>query len=409
MKTQAFCLLPRQILYCELPVAAGNFALRQKKHAKRSDRLGRGMIRSLRCAPFPAATQKLLSGAILWPFVLLLIFVCRMIQPCCIAEDLHRYTYEEIAMSIPVRIVVCSESESKAQVAAETAFRRVHELDAIMTDYDSDSELLQMCRQGGKTGEPATVSDDLFRVLQKSKQFSIDSGGAFDITVGPVVRLWRRARRLHEFPEKRLLDEAVALVGNDLWEIDAETQTVTIKKDKVLFDLGGIAKGDIIDQAIAVLKRHGIAAALVDAGGDIRVYGIPGDNNANGWLIGVSALGKEVGRVVSDDIAMASSGDLSRYVLIDEVRYSHIVDPKTGIGLTNQTAVTVFAPDATTADALATVLSVLPPEEGLKLLTKYEGTAAMISRQSLQDSQTTQNETEVWHSENWKPLFPVAE
>ena len=312
-------------------------------------------------------------------------------------------------MSIAVRIIVCAESESAATVAAESAFRRIHELEARMTDFDSDSELMQMCRLAGKTGEPVAVGDDLFRVLKKSKQISIESQGAFDITVGPVVRLWRRARRLHEFPEKRLLDDARALVGNDLWELDDEAKTVTIKKDKVLFDLGAIAKGDIIDQAVAVLQNHGIAAALVDAGGDIRAYGVPCDNDATGWLIGVSAHGKEVGRVVSDSIAMASSGDLSRYVIFDGVRYSHIVDPKTGIGLTNQTAVTVFAPDATTADALATALSVLPPEEGMNLLAQYEGTAAMICRQLPQSDQDAQNETEVWYSENWEKLVTAVE
>ena len=348
-------------------------------------------------------------------YVMTLILVCRMAQFNAVAEELQCYTFEEIAMSIPVRIVVCAESDSKAQVAAEATFQRVHELDAIMTDYDSDSELMQLCRQGGKTGEPVPVSDDLFRVLQKSKQISTDSIGAFDISVGPVVRLWRRARRLHQFPEQRLLDDARAVVGNDLWEISAETQTVTIKKDKVSFDLGGIAKGDIIDQAILTLKSQGIAAALVDAGGDIRAYGIPPSNDekdngtktddTNGWVIGISAHGKEVGRVVSDDIAMASSGDLSRYVILDGVRYSHIIDPKTGIGLTNQTAATVFAPDAITADALATALSILPPEVGLKLLTQYAGTAAMISRQSPQNPQ----ETEVFYTENWKQFVTAIE
>jgi len=350
------------------------------------------------------------------PAIQLLIIFNLMTPQLCFAEESKRFTFDEIAMSIPVRIVVCAESEAMAQVAADAAFRRVHELDTMMTDYDSDSELMQLCRQGGKSGEAVPVSDDLFRVLQKSKQVSIDSQGAFDITVGPVVRLWRRARRLHEFPEKRLLDDARTLVGNELWELDAATQTVTIKKDKVSFDLGAIAKGDIIDQAIATLKRQGITAALVDAGGDIRVYGIPpgrdaNNNNANdndatgnnamGWVVGVSAHGKEVGRVVSEDIAMASSGDLSRYVILDGVRYSHIVDPKTGVGLTNQTAVTVFAPDAITADALATALSILPPEEGLKLLEKYEGTAAMIVRQLPQEI----GKTEVWCSENWGQII----
>ena len=351
---------------------------------------------------------------------LLLTYLCQQ----GVAAELHRYTFEEIAMSIPVRMVICAENESAASVAAEAAFRRVHELDAIMTDYDSDSELMQLCRQGGKTGEPVPVSDDLFRVLKKSKQISTDSFGAFDITVGPVVRLWRRARRLHQFPEQRLLDDARAVVGNDLWEIDEKSQTVIIKKDKVSFDLGAIAKGDIIDQAILVLKNQGITAALVDAGGDIRAYRIPPSNDAEGsdakdhgtktevaggWVIGISAHGKEVGRVnfdcVSDDIAMASSGDLSRYVILDDVRYSHIIDPKTGIGLTNQTAAIVFAPDAITADALATALSILPPEAGLKLLEKYEGTAAMISRLLPQNPQ----ETEVFFSENWKRLVTAVE
>jgi len=341
-------------------------------------------------------------------WLLLLVSICQT----TVAAELQRYTFEEIGMGIPVRIVICAENESVATVTAEEAFRRVHELDAIMTDYDSDSELMQLCRQGGKTGEPVPVSDDLFRVLKKSKQISTESCGAFDITVGPVVRLWRRARRLHQFPEQRLLDDARAVVGNDLWEIDDKAQTVTIKKDKVLFDLGGIAKGDIIDHAIVTLKNQGITAALVDAGGDIRAYGIPPKDNsaktndANGWVIGISAHGKEIGRVnsdiVSDGIAMASSGDLSRYVILDGIRYSHIIDPKTGVGLTNQTAATVFAPDAITADALATALSILPPEAGLKLLAQYEGTTAMISRQ-------TPQETEVFYSENWKRLVTVVE
>ncbi len=339
---------------------------------------------------------------------------CVMTQSNSMAGDLQRYTFQETAMSIPVRMIICAENEAAAKTAAEAAFRRAQEMSDRMTDYDSASELMRLCREGGKTGKPVPVSDDLFRVLKKAKQISTDSQGAFDITVGPIVRLWRRARRLHEFPEKRLLEDARALVGNDLWEIDEKSQTVTLKKDKMLFDLGGIAKGDIIDQAVATLKQQGITAALVDAGGDIRVYGIPPANDAeavsgdaNGWVLGVSAHNKEIGRVVTDGIALASSGDLSRYALIDGVKYSHIVDPKTGLGLTNQTAVTVFAPDAITADALASALSVLPPEQGLQLLDNDEGAAAMISRR-LPEESTDETErpesTAVWYSKNWGQL-----
>ena len=336
-------------------------------------------------------------------------------------------------MSIPVRIVICAENEAVAQAAAEAAFRRVHKLDAIMTDFDSESELIQLCIKGGQSGEPVPVSRDLFRVLNKAKQISTASDGAFDVSVGPIVRLWRRARRMHIFPEQELLDRARLLVGNELWEIDESAQTVTLKKDKMRFDLGGIAKGDIIDQAIETLKAEGITAALVDAGGDVRVYGVPPQTmiqqkvaNAqapknlsdaetqapvpSGWLVGVSAHGKEVGRFVSDDMAMASSGDMSRFVTFDGVRYSHIVDPKTGLGLTSQTAVTVLAPDAITADALASALSVLPPEKGLKLLEQFEGSAAMICQRNPESQQAEHTDIKentsvtVWTSGNWSRL-----
>ncbi|MDR1383214.1 MAG: FAD:protein FMN transferase [Planctomycetaceae bacterium] len=338
-------------------------------------------------------------------------------------------------MSIPSRIIVCADNELDAEHAAGAAFQRFDELNGVMSDYDSDSEVMQICQIGAKSGKPVQVSDDLFRVLKFSKQTSIASDGAFDITVGPVVRLWRRARRQHALPEKELLDNAYQLVGNDLWEIDEKSQTVLLKRDKMRFDLGGIAKGDAIDQVIEVLKAHKIPAALVDVGGDIRSYGKPpidsadirkstqniqspqtseiqNENNfdVNGWVIGVSANGQTVCRVAAQDIAMASSGDSERFVEWNGVRYSHIVDPKTGLGLTDHKAVTVFAQDAITADALASALSVLPPEKGLELLEQYKGTAAMICRtipvtsDTKNHSSESQSKMEFFYSESWKNL-----
>ncbi|MDR1492604.1 MAG: FAD:protein FMN transferase [Planctomycetaceae bacterium] len=353
----------------------------------------------------------------------------------CFGGDLQRFIFEETVMSIPARIIICAENESDAKSAANAVFQRFDELNKIMSDYDSDSEVMRICQIGAKSGEPVQVSNDLFRVLQFSKQISIASDGAFDVTIGPVIRLWRRARRLRALPEKELLDNARQLVGNALWEIDEKSQTVTLKRDKMRFDLGGVAKGDAIDQAVEVLKTHKIPAALVDVGGDIRSYGQPpthsansekiipniqnskiskiqneNDSGVNSWIIGVSANGQAICHVAAQDVAMASSGDAERFVEWDGVRYSHIVDPKTGLGLTDHKAVTVFAKDAITADALASALSILPPEKGLKLLEQYEGTAAMICRKisrlpdAKNHSPVSQSETEFFYSPNWKNL-----
>jgi len=334
------------------------------------------------------------------------VFLAFFLLACCLTcRDLsaqQRFEYQEYRMAVPVRIIVDAENQKQADEAAQAAYSRFQQLDQIMSDYDPESELMRMCREAGATGQPVRVSDDLWRVLVKAKEISGVSNGAFDITVSPVVKLWRRARRLQRLPETELLEEAQSLVGDHYWELDAETQSVRILKDGVRMDLGGIAKGDAIDQAIEILKEHGIRAGLVDAGGDLRVYGTPSEPKWNSkgepvqaWIIDITKHGQTAARIFATDLAVASSGDLEQHLVIDGVQYSHIIDPRTGTALTDHGAVTVTAPDAITADALASALSVLSSEEGLLLLEKYPGSAAIITRMS-------QGTMKTWASPLWK-------
>src|SRR5262249_39046856 len=184
------------------------------------------------------------------------------------------------------RIVLYAPDEATAKKASDAAFARIAELDGIMSDYKPASELMQLCKKAG--GDPVPVSDDLLAVLTRSLEIARLSEGAFDITVGPVVRLWRRARRTMVLPDADELARALKLVGYQQVQIDAKNRTVRLTAKGILLDLGGIAKGYAAQAALEVLRRHGIRHALVAAGGDIAVGDAP--PGAAGWRVGIAPL-----------------------------------------------------------------------------------------------------------------------
>ncbi|MBN2474092.1 MAG: FAD:protein FMN transferase [Pirellulales bacterium] len=303
-------------------------------------------------------------------------------------------------MAVPIRIVLYAPDASTATTTAEAAFARIHALNAILSDYDARSELRQLgnTATGGKT---ARVSNDLWQVLARARALADQSGGAFDPTVGPVVRLWRRARRNRQLPAPEAIEAARALVGYDLLRLDPDKQTVELLKPGMRLDLGGIAKGYAADEALRVLRNFGLNRALVDAGGDI-VLGDPPPDQA-GWHIAIAPLEADgpPSRVLSlCRTAIATSGDTWQFVEIDGRRYSHIVDPRTGLGLTDHSSVTIVAPDGTAADGLASAVSVLGPQKGIELIEGMPGTAAFIVR-------APDGKLETHASRRWQEL-PVA-
>jgi thiamine biosynthesis lipoprotein len=199
---------------------------------------------------------------------------------------LARFEFDETHMGSSFHIVLYSTDEATARRASLAAFARVAELDATLSDYKPESELMRLCREAG--GPPVPVSADLFRVLDASKRMSERSGGAFDVTVAPVVRLWRRARRERKLPDADLLSKALALVGSDAMHLDAGARTVELRKPGMKLDVGGMAKGYAAGEAIATLKRHGIDRALVAAAGDIVVSGPP--PGSDGWTVAIAPL-----------------------------------------------------------------------------------------------------------------------
>jgi thiamine biosynthesis lipoprotein len=312
---------------------------------------------------------------------------------------LRRFTFNEPHMGTTFTLVLYTGDESTASGASKAAFDRIKALDQTLTDYDPNSELMKLCEHAG--GEPVVVSNDLFEVIARSKALYERSEGAFDISIAPVVRLWRRARRDKKLPDPELLARARALVGSDAIELDPSRRTVQLKRAGMKLDVGGIAKGFASEEAIKVLKREGIESALVAGSGDIVVSNPP--PGRPGWRIAVETLkveseadsGTDHGPTIwLKNAAISTSGDAEQFVEIDGVRYSHVVDPKTGVGLTERRSVTVIASEGITADGLDTAACVLGPEKGLALIESTRGAAGLFVR-------ITKDGREVRESKGW--------
>ncbi len=312
--------------------------------------------------------------------------------------ELTKFESVERHMGVDFEIVVYAANEQSARAGFKAAFARIEKLNQAMSDYEPQSELSQLSRSA-PTESPVEVSDDLWEVLRQSQEMSRKSGGAFDVTVGPLTRLWRRARRQKKLPTDRRLAEALESVGFQFIQLDPKKRTVALSESAMRLDLGGIAKGYAADQALLKLRERGLNRALVNASGDIAIGEAPPDKP--GWKIGIAPLEAESppSRFLHlNNCAIATSGDAWQSVEIDGRRYSHIVDPRTGLGLSDRSSVTVIAPNCTTADALASAVSVLGPAAGIQFVEKHHDASALIVQASDGQVETRQS-----------TLFPSAD
>ena len=277
---------------------------------------------------------------------------------------LERHEYVQGLMGVQVRLVMYTTDEETAKTAAKSAFERVAELEGVMSDYQRDSELMQLCDKAGDG--PVRVSPELFDILEYAQQVSQASDGAFDATVGPLVRLWRESRKTQTLPDPPALAEARSLVGYQFMRLDRKKQTVELTMPGMRLDLGGIGKGYAGDEAIRVLREQGVTSALFEAGGDIVVSDAPPEH-PDGWQIET----QEGKKIPLANVAISTSGYTEQFVEIHGVPYSHVVDPHTGIGLTNQFAATIIARRGITTDALSTAATVLGPERSQALLKRF--------------------------------------
>jgi len=280
-------------------------------------------------------------------------------------------------MGVPWTITMYAESDAVGRGAIAAAFAEIERLEGILSDYDSESEVSRLSA-AAPTQTPVPLSEDLWRVLREAVAWRDKTAGAFDPTVGPLTTLWRQARRSGAMPRADKLAAARQAVGAKTLKLDEDRKIAMLLAPAMRLDLGGIGMGYAIDRGMGVLAGQGITAAMIDASGDIAVSGPP--PGASAWMIDVAAFGdrEDGGRMTLAlvNAAVTTSGDAFQAVEIDGVRYSHVVDPRTGLGVTGPAAVTVIATDCTTADAVATAASVLGPEAGLAFVESVPGAAA---------------------------------
>jgi thiamine biosynthesis lipoprotein len=290
-------------------------------------------------------------------------------------KPLAPHEYAQLHMGVQARLIVYARSQELADAAARAAYARVAELEQIASDYRPTSELMQLCRNAGQG--PVQISPELFTLLSAAQELARRSDGAFDVTVGPYVQLWRAARKSRQLPKPEDLQARAALVGWRRLHLDAKHRTATLDLPGMRLDLGGIAKGYAGDEAIRVLKQHDVGSALFEAGGDIVVSDAP--PGRKGWDVEiVDPNGTRTVEIANRGIS--TSGDTEQFVEIDGRHYSHVVDPRTGIGLTDRYAATVIAPNGITSDSLSTAATVLGPDQGAKLVNGYRGAKVYIRK-----------------------------
>jgi thiamine biosynthesis lipoprotein len=294
-------------------------------------------------------------------FLLLLVAL-----PLAAADE--AFTFRRPCMGTMWTIKLYAAEETTARDAADAAFARLEELDNILSDYKPESELSRLSATAG-TGTAGSVKGDLLRVLTLSQQAAAESGGVFDITVGPCVQLWRNARKSKRLPAPADLTAARDATGWEALVLDARAGTALLKRPGMRLDAGGIAKGYAQDEAMKVLRdRFHITSALIDAGGSPLVSGRPPGRDS--WHVAIAKVSDDDPDIVlrAENVCVDTSGDLNQFVEIDGVRYSHIIDKQTGLGMTEPTQATVVALPAALADWLATALCVMGPDKAIAWL-----------------------------------------
>lgn len=291
---------------------------------------------------------------------------------------LERFEGIEPHMGTLVRVTVFARDADAARVAFRAGFERIRELNGILSDYLPDSELNRVTREA--VDRPVPVSADLFAVLKASARLSAATNGAFDITQGPVIRLWREARKTGRLPEPAALQEAARRTGSAHMRLDEHRRTVTFDIAGMQLDVGAIGKGYAASEALAAITRAGVRSALVAVSGDIACSEAP--PGQSGWRVRIHD--GDIGQASIPPVlrlrhrAVSTSGNAEQHLDVEGRRYSHVIDPSSRLGLLDDITVTVIARHGIDADGLDTAMGVLGLERGLALVERDAEAAALV-------------------------------
>jgi thiamine biosynthesis lipoprotein len=316
--------------------------------------------------------QSLNKGGVIG-FSICLLFFLTAYPPS--SHSANVFKYHQVAMGTVVEITLIGDDEETIRKAALQAFQEIKRIEYLMSPLVESSDVSRINRSAGNDG--VRVSPETMEVIKKAQEVSKLSEGAFDITVGPLVQLWRRARERGMPPEMTEIKETLSLVNFKNLKTSYGGK-VLLKRQGMAIDLGGIAKGYAVDRAFELLKSLGYRNLVVNAGGDLRVGGSKPEGP---WSVGIQhpkGPEKIMARISVTDLAVATSGDYEKFFIHQGKRYHHILNPKTGFPAEGCQNVTVLHKEGTMADALATAIFVLGPEKGYALCQRLEGMDCLV-------------------------------
>ena len=304
-----------------------------------------------------------------------ILFLSLLSSTAMIAAE--KFTFERPLMGTRFSVVCYAEDRAAAAKAAKAAFARGEEVNQVASDYLPASELSQLGNHSPH--RPIALSPLLYDLLDQSRTLAEATCGAFDPTLGPLTKLWRTTRESTCLPDAETLRLAKESVGWQHYTLDPQTRSITLLKKNMAFDLGGIAKGYAADLMLDSMIAAGFSRTMITAGGDIRLGDAPPDRE--GWNVAVQTFdpAKPDDILTLANCAVSTSGDLHQSVKIEGVTYSHILDPTTGLGLTQRIAVTVIADHGKRSDPIATAACVVGTD-GISSLKKLPGVRNVKAR-----------------------------
>jgi len=315
--------------------------------------------------------------AIIVAQILLALFIINMVRSGGLLGGPKRLVRTEFLMSTVVETIIYTANPKAGEQALSAASDAAVRLEAVLDRHRADSEVTAINMLAGK--EPVSVSADTFANISLALEVGRLTSGAFDITVAPLLDVWGFGTGNTVVPSEQQLAKALPLVDYRQVRLVEEGRQVFLENAGMQLDLGGIAKGYIVDRAVEVLQAAGVSSGTVDAGGDIRAIGSKPDGSP--WRIGIRhpRERRELVAVVElRDQAIVTSGDYERFFTVGEQRYHHLLNPQTGMPARGVTSVTIVAPDAFTADAYSTAVFVMGRERGMAFVESLPGVEAII-------------------------------
>ena len=303
-------------------------------------------------------------------------------------QDLKLFKKAALSMGTVFEVTIYAADKYIAEKAFNDVFQEINRLDYLMSNYKKESVLSRLNKNA--SAEPTVCNKELANVIEQSLQYSEITDGAFDITIGPLMKKWGFFKKQGRIPGKEELESVLESVSykNIIIEEKVEktlaknpvtVKTVFFKNTGTQIDLGGIGKGYAVDMAARVLKQNGISSALINFAGNIYAFGTPPGKDS--WVIGLQHPRESEGLLGSfaiTDKAVSTSGDYEKFFTIEGKRYSHIIDPRTGNPVKGVVSVTIVTDNATRADALSTGVFVLGAKKGMDLIEQLKDVEGII-------------------------------